>query len=101
MTGKLTFVNVHSRHHKLMYQRKCVSIRRGVPNETVWGMPKKTVAVCLGGVYLDFRSVCNLVDTGRCRIGTGSQSMVDSACFSNSRGRVIYVYGFMYESPLR
>ena len=100
MTGKLTFVNVHWCHHQLMFQRNSVSIRRGMPNETVWRMPEKTVAVCPGGVYLDFRSVCNLVDTVCRRIDTGSQSMVDSACVSYSRGHFIQLYGFMYESAL-
>ena len=100
MTGKLTFVNVHWCHHQLMFQRNSVSIRRGMPNETVWKMPEKTVAVCPGGVYLDFRSVCNLVDIVRCRIDTGSQSMVDSPCVSCRGGRVIRLYGFMYASAL-
>jgi len=71
-----------------------------MPNETVWGMPKKTVALYSGGVYLHFRSVCNLVDIVRRRIDTGSQSMVDSSCVSYSWGHFIQLYGFMYESAL-
>jgi hypothetical protein len=100
MTGKLMFVNVRRRHHQIKFQRNSVSIRRGMPNETVWGMSKKTVALYPGGVYRHFRSVCNLVDTVCRRIDTGSQSMVDSACVSYSWGHFIQLYGFMYESAL-
>lgn len=101
MIGKLMLVNARGRRHQLMFQSNSVSIRRGIANETVWGMPKKTVAVCSGSVHLNFRGVCNLVDTVRCRINTASQSMVDSYCVFCSRRRVIHLYGFMYAPSLR
>ena len=64
------------------------------------GNAEKTVAVLSGGVHLDVRGVRDLVDTVRCWIDSGSQSMVDRAGLSYGRGRVIRLYGFMYASPL-
>ena len=100
MSGELRFINVPRCHRLLMFLRKNRVHSKGVPNETVWGMPKEPVAVCPGGVHLDFRSVCNLVDAVRCRVDPGSESMVDSPFFSYSGGGVSHLYAFMYAPPL-
>jgi len=70
-------------------------------NETVWELPKETVALRYSSVYSGFCSICYLVDARRCGFFTASKSLVDGDSFSGCCRGTAGLYGVVHAASLR